>query len=265
MVRITAVMTREPPREWVEELRRVSPESTAHSYLDFKWEFVLGKVRGEWRDRSRWVLYQMQPAWAIPDGIRRMLEDAPPRLLPPGRAHARRLFVDDYAHEMYRTRRVFPRPFWVIQGRNGGVPAGYSETEAAVMKALGEPTDPPPVGALPYADFDWRVCEQILMRDKLLAAGMNVDAIVNADTLTWEAKHEQAAAARAFREQFVSWFKGTLAPGADFLTWYTRRSESDRVLRTATRAEMRAAREVEDLFIETGAVPAVPVLSEHVA
>jgi hypothetical protein len=255
-VRIVAEMTREVPREWGEELERYSPRSTAMSYLMFKWEHVLGRVRGVWQDRSRWVLYQCQPAWAIPAGLRVMLEDVPPRLLPEGRAHARRVFVDDYAHEMYRTERVFVRPVWVLQGPNGGVPAGYSEQEAAVLKALGEPTDPPPVGALPYASFDWRVIQQVLKRDKLLAAGMQAEAIAEERKLQDEYRNEVAAAQRAFRAQFIDWFKGTLAPSADFLTWFTRRSEADMVLRQATRAEMRAAEVCEDVFIETGDVPA---------
>src|SRR5262252_1373389 len=122
MIQIGAVMTREVPAEWDDELRRISPRSSAHSYLQFRWL------------AERWVLYQMQPAWAIPHGLRRMLEDMPPRLMPAG--------------------RVFPRPFWVIQGHGGGVPAGYSEAETDILKALGEPTEPPPVGALCYAPFD---------------------------------------------------------------------------------------------------------------
>jgi len=255
-IRILAEMTREPPREWVEELRRVSPKTTAFSYLEFKWEFVLGRVRGVWRDRSRWVLYQMQPAWAIPPGIRAMLEDVPPRLLPPGRAHARRAFVDDWAHEKYRTERVFPRPFWVIQGPNGGVPAGYSDIEAAILQAIGEPTNPPPVGFLPYANFDARVIQQVLMRDKLLAAGMDVEEIAESTKLLNVFRDEADEAAHQFRLEFLDWFKGTLAPGADWLTWFTRRTEADRMLRAATRAEAHAALALEETFLETGELPA---------
>src|SRR5262245_11031536 len=254
-IRIVAEMTREPPREWVEELRRVSPKTTAHSYLDFKWEFVLGKVKGVWRDRSRWVLYQMQPAWAIPVGIRRMLEDAPPRMMPEGRAYARRVFVDDYAHEMYRTQRVYPRPFWVIQGPNGGVPAGYTEQEAELLHVMGERTTPPPVGFLPYAEFDSRVIQQILMRDKLLAAGMDAEMIADEDKIISAHRKEVSEATWQFRRAFIDWFTGTMAEGADFLTWYTRRSEADRTLRRATKGEMIAAMELEETFLTTGDVP----------
>jgi len=248
-------MSREVPVEWQQLLDTVSPRTTAHSYLMFKWEHVLGRKKGgAWKDRSRWVLYQCQPEWAIPAGLRDMLEDRPPRELPPGKAHARRMFVDDWAHEIFRTQRVFARPFWVLQGPNGGVPAGYSEIEAATLKAAGEPTDPPPVGVLPYAPFDWRTVEQILMRDKLLQAGMMVDAIVSDRKLRRQLRRETRDAQRAFRLQFLQWFKGTLAPGADFLTWYTRQSAADRVLRVATRGEMRRAREFEARFLETGVV-----------
>jgi|SRR5215467_356665 len=245
MIQIGAVMTREVPAEWDDELRRISPRSSAHSYLQFRWL------------AERWVLYQMQPAWAIPHGLRRMLEDMPPRLMPAGRAFARSLFVDDWAHEVYRTERVFPRPFWVIQGHGGGVPAGYSEAETDILKALGEPTEPPPVGALCYAPFDGRVVEQILMRDKLLQAHMQLDALIQEGKLLSTYRDELLAAAEGYRRTFLDWFKTMLAPSVEFLTWYTRRSESDRELRTATRAEMRAARECEDTFMETGYAPTV--------
>lgn len=258
-VRITAVRTNDVPAEWETALRVISPKSAAHSYLDFKWEHVLGRVKGRWQDRSRWVLYECQPAWAIPTGLRLMLDDAPPRLLPPARAYARRQFVDDWAHEFYRVHRVFARPFLVLQGRNGGTPAGYSMREQEVLRALGEPTDPPPVGTLPYAPFDWRVIQQILTRDHLLKAGMKIDTIADARLIGSELREEEREAEAAFRREFVSWFKGTLAPGADFLTWYTRRSEADRVLRTASRAEMAAAREFESLYLDTGAMPAMPI------
>jgi len=209
-------------------------------------------------DRSRWVLYQAQPAWALSNELRSMLEQAPPRLIrDPGQRYARSTTVDDYAHEMYRVHRIFPRPFWVLQGRQGGVPAGYTEIEQRILKEMGEPVDAPPVGALPYCGFDWRVCEQILMRDKLLAADMTVDDITDPSRILNGVRTEEAEGAQDGRRAFVEWFKGTLAPGADFLTWYTRRSESDMQLRKATRGEMVAAREAEDTYIETGQVPVI--------
>lgn len=254
-VRILAVRTNDVPDAWETALRAISPITSAHSYLTFKWEHVLGRVKGRWQDRSRWVLYECQPAWAIAPGLRALLEAPPPRLLPPGQAYARRQFVDDWAHEYYRLHRVFARPFWVLQGRNGGTPAGYALREQEILRALGEPVDPPPVGTLPYAPFDDRAVRQILMRDQLLRAEMDLDALVETGRVGRATKREEEEAARAHRVAFVSWFKGTLAPGADFLTWYTRRSEADRTLRNATRAEMAAAIDFEPQYVETGHVP----------
>jgi len=253
-IRITAEMTRDVPREWEQSLREISPITDAFSHLYFKWEFVLGKVKGRWTDRSRWVLYQKQPAWAIPAGLRRMLEDKPPRLMAEGPAWARRQFVDDYAHEMYRTERVFVRPVWVIQGPNGGVPAGYSEAEVAVLKAIGQSTDPPPVGFLPYAHYDWRVREQLLIRDRLLQAGMEVDRLVQAPILLADYRREVERAQQAYRNTFLNWFKGTLAPSADFLTWFSRRSEADRLFRKASKRMANASARLVDEYIETGEV-----------
>lgn len=249
------VRSRETPAEWERALREISPITNVSSHLIFKWEFVVGKVKGTWVDRSRWVLYEVQPEWAIPPELRRMLRDTPPRLLPEGRAHARRMFVDDWSHEFYRQHHGFARPFWVIQGRSGGVPAGFSYREQSILKALGEPTDPPPVGALPYAPFDGRVVAQILYRDRLLQNDMRLEAIADERKLAFEAHAEVAEGERRFRREFVDWYKGTLAPNADFLTWYTRRTEADMALRKGTRAENRAAADFEDIYVDTGHLP----------
>lgn len=247
--------TREVPPEWERALRAISPKSTAQSYLMFKWEHVQGRVKGNWVDRSRWVLYECQPAWAIHPELRRMLEDTPPRLLPLDRQRGRRMFVDDWAHEYYRVHRVFARPFWVLQGQQGGTPAGYTDREQAILKALGEPTDPPPVGSLSYCGFDWRVAEQILMRDQLLKNGMSIDAIADAKQIGIRTTRDLAEAEQEHRRLFIEWFKGTIAPSADFLTWFTRKTEADMVLRKRTDAEARAAGRFEDSYIETGLMP----------
>lgn len=257
--RIVAEMTRQVPPEWERELARISPRDSGLSWLEFHWQFVLGKVRGQWIDRSRWVLYEMQPTRFISPHRRRMLEQPPPRLLPESIRYGRLSVLTDWQHEVHRTRGVFPWAVWVLQGNQGGTPAYYSRREELLCKAMGMPDRPPPVGTLPYAGFDWRVIEQILMRDQLLAAGMQLDAIADADRIGQRVQREIESADRAFRWQFINWFTGTLAPSADFLTWFTRRTEADRVLRQASLAEVRAASQLEDTYVETGQLPVATV------
>jgi hypothetical protein len=248
------VFQRDVPPEWERELRAISPIHPAHSHLVFRWVHVVGKVRGEWKDRSRWVLYECQPKWAIHPEIRRMLEDRPPRLLPKTLQPGRLAFVDDWAHEFYRVHGSFPRPVWIIQGRAGGNPAGYTHREQRILQAMGEPTEPPPVGARAYADFDGRVIAQILRRDVLRTLEGNLTAFQHRAT-TDAVKREMEDAETEFRRVFLDWYEGTQAPNADFLAWYTAKTEADQTMRPATTAETNAATRLRDEYIATGTVP----------
>ena len=46
-----------------------------------------------------------------------------------------------------------------------------------------------------------------------------------------------------------------MEPGADFLAWYTRKTEADMVMRKASRSEVNAADQLEESFIQHGVVP----------
>lgn len=256
MITIGAVLSQEWPEEWDAVLRSISPRTTAYSYVYPRWEHRIRKKNGHWVDGSRWVLYQAQPAWALSEELHAMMREPPPRAIrDPGKAYARSVHVSDYAYDMYHQHHVMPFPFWVLQGDQGGTPVGYTPEEQRALQEMGQSTDAPQVGALPYCDFDGRVVEQILMRDRLLASDMNVDTIVQPQELIRTFSADLDRSQKQARSAFLDWFKGTLAPGADWLTWYSRRKESDRTLRPATKAEVQAARETEDTYIETGQAP----------
>ena len=251
-------MSQEWPEEWDVILKSISPRTTMYSYVYGKWEFVVRKVNGQWVDCSRWVLYQAQPAWALSPQQHEQLKLPPPRAIrDPGRRYARSVLMSDYSYDMYHQHHVLPYRFWILQGENGGTPAEFTLQEEKELQLAGLPTSPPAIGDLPYCGFDGRVVEQILMRDRLLASDMNVGAIVEPTQLIRTFNADLDRAERNARRSFIDWFKGTLAPGADWLTWYTRRTESDRQLRRATRSEMIAARETEATYVETGLVPVV--------
>lgn len=253
---IVAEKSREVPPEWETLLRQYHPITEVTSHLIFRWHHMLGKVRGEWRDRSRWTLWEVQPTQAIPGGIRRMLDDRPPRALPdsekPGRYH----FVDDWQWEYYHQHGGYPRPFWVLQGPPGGHPAAYNDLEIAEFKAQGEPTDAPPVGAMTYRPFDMRVLQRIESHDLLVKAHLLLDRLMRYADIRADLQEEAEQADREFRRHFLDWFGGALAPSADFLTWFSKRSEADRLLRPASRSEVAATLDLRDHFLATGAVPA---------
>ena len=255
VIRIVAEQSREVPPEWEALLRRYHPITGIYSHLIFKWEHRIGLTRGERRDRSRWTLWEVQPKAQINGGIRMMLEDCPPRMLPkdqqPGRYH----FVDDWQWQYYHDHGGYPRPFWILQGPPGGHPAAYNDLEVAQFKAMGEPHEAPPCGAMVYRPFDMRVIQRIASHDLLVKAQMMVDRLMRESDIRADLRDEADAADLEFRQHFLNWFDGALAPSTDFLTWFSRRTEADRWLRPASKSEVAATLDMKDTFMATGTVP----------
>lgn len=256
IVRVERELTQEVPAEWRARLRAISPVSPVHSWLDFRW-LPARKVHqtGAAEDRGRWVLYQWIPRAGIPAGIVAMLEDRPPRLLPQGQRIGREFLIDEYAHEHYRLHRVWVRPFWVIQGTQGGHPLSYTDREQEIRRAMGQPTEPPRIGALPYAPFDERVVRQVVARDRLRQVDGDLDRFRRQATPE-AVQRELAEAELAFRAQYLAWMEEELAPSTAFLTDFSRTKAAEQTFRPATRAEENAAARLKDEYIATGLVPA---------
>lgn len=237
------------PREWMAQLRAISPESLQHSYL------IPGWLQGsEKAPVERWVLYEAIPDPLIPPDMRELLAGTPYWKMPKGRQHGRRTMVSAYQYDMYRKHRVWVRPFWCLQGENGGTPARYSEMEEAILRGENQPTDPPAPGSLPFAPWDGRVEREIQKRDVLYKLGMSIDRLrKGADNE--QLKAETAAAEKEFRKRFLGWFSNRLEAQAEFLTDYSRKSEAEFQLRPPTPDEAKAAEMHEEVFIETGMVP----------
>ena len=253
--RVVSEMTRDVPVEWDRELARISPRDTGLSWLEFRWVFTIGKVKGVWVDRSRWVLFEMQPERFIGAERWRLLNDAPPRAFPASLQPGRRAVITDWQYDYFHRHRVYPWAFWVIQGRSGGNPAVYSLRESMALRLGGEPDDPPPVGAHCYADFDDRVVQQIVAHDRLLRANHLVDTLVETNRLRHQFDRSTRDAEETFRANYLAWFRGQLEPSTDFLTWFTKQTKADRIFRKARPAEIRAAQALDEQFITTGRVP----------
>lgn len=237
-----------PPPDWVRELREVSPESTVVPYLNFHW------LEGTERyPVQRWVLYSYIPSALIPEGMHALLGAEPYWALPAHRQAGRRQMVSALQWHLYQTKRVWARPFWCLQGEEGGTPAQYGELEQKLLQMLERPTEPPPPGALPYAAWDARVARAVRRRDKLVQFGGRLAALEQAASSDGQ-KAEYEAMMQAFRKEFVSWYEDRIAPQADMLTWLTRRTEADALLRRATREEAHAADRAVEQYVETGLV-----------
>lgn len=247
---VRSLLNRPMQKEWKEGIRRYSPKTDQTAYLDLFWKQPPGQP-----DKMRLVIYEMVPAKDIPSGILLMLEDKPYWELPPEQRHGREKMVSPFQWEMYRRERVWARPFWCIQGDNGGTPLTYSELEQDLLRMKGQPTTPPHLGALSFAPWDARVEQALAKRDRLWKYQGNIERMRkdNADPAKVEAEYQ--AAKKEFRRQFFHWWGEQLQEATEFLGWYENKCEADHTLRRATRAEMIAASRLEESFIEHGHVP----------
>jgi hypothetical protein len=236
------------PHEWEVSLREVSPISQTMSWLAFRWA---DGIPGE--PIERWMLYecipQMSAEWRF------YLGGTPWWELPTSQQPGRRQLVSTYQWAMYRKHRVWARPFWCLQGTDGGTPCAYSELEQKLLRLVEQPTDPPLYGSLPYAPWDARVEARVRERDALWKLGHAITRFTE-QGVAEHLKAMTAEAERQFRIKFLAWIAERFAPQVDFLDWYSRQSEADRTLRQATDAQVRAAEEHEERFVTRDEVPA---------
>jgi hypothetical protein len=174
--------------------------------------------------------------------------------MPEGQQYGRRTMVSAYQWEMYRKHQAWARPFWCLQGSDGGTPCAYSELERRLLRLTERPSDPPAYGSLPFAPWDSRVERAIHEREKLWKLGQAINRMTQQGVAA-HLKAETEEAERQFRVAFLKWLDDRLAAQADFLEWYSHKTESDRDLTYASDAQIRAADEHEETFVTRGYVP----------
>lgn len=237
------------PKDWLDQLAQIAPESLTHPWLGIAW---LEKV-------ERWVIYEHIPHASIPTDKREQLRGTPYWKMPESLRQGRQQMVSAYQWEMYRTKQVWARPFWCLQGVHGGTPARYSEMEQALLRATGQDTTPPAPGALCYAGFDGLAAAQLRSRDRLWKAGGSLDRIQRSGSKAVMLQ-ETAEAERAFRETFWGWWKETMQPQSEFLEWFgksdSRTAGLDQdFIRPATEQEVQIGHDLEETFLTTGQIP----------
>lgn len=252
------LMAEPMPKEWREAIRRISPKSDQTAWLELAWKQPPGKP-----EKRRLVVYECLPDAHIPTEMRMLLGGTPYWEMPKDQRHGRERFVSAYQWEMYRTERVWARPYWCIQGDAGGTPLAYSELEQDLLRLEGQPTDPPALGALAFAPWDGRVEYALRQRDRLWKFGGDIERMrrENADPAKVQAEYE--ANKKEFRKRFLAWWGDKLQEQTEFLAWYETKCEADHTLRRATKAEMLAASRLEEEFIEHGTIPTVRPWENH--
>lgn len=171
-VRTRIEYDRSPPPEWQVMLDALHVPGTARLYV--AWEG--GDV---WQPIHRWIIWQMQPWWAVPESIQRELTGPSPRtnaelIQTPCTVNGRRemryrlrggpcRLIDRRTWALHRAyfaetgERVYPRRLWVCQGSDGGHPFQISVEEQSLREQQGMPGDVPSAGDLPFAEMDARV------------------------------------------------------------------------------------------------------------
>lgn len=236
-----------PPEGWEARLRVISPLVDRTSYL---WYRFRPKMQPDFHDV--WELYELTPAVLLTPGRVEQLSQHWSEL-PLDQQFARKRFVTEYQHYMFRTHRVEARRCWVLQGETGGVPAEYTEREQKLLDAVGAPSEPPLVGMLEGCPFDRKAEQAILARDLLRKHGGDLEAL----------KRSRSGAAltiadteneKDYRRAFLGWWFEQMMPCSDFMKVFLRTKEADRTLRRATKQESDIVTQWRDHFIETGIV-----------
>lgn len=239
------LMAKTPPPEWERDLREISPVSPAHSHLVLAWKEPPGAP-----DNGRWCIYEATPAPLV--GTERLMElQKPPywTLATKEERYAHAQIVSAYQWEMYRRFRVDVRPFWCLQGSEGGTPFHLSNIEKRYLRMMGLPDDPLPMAALPFTAWDTRVKARLLERDRLYRLGGAIDR------LKGESVVERDEAEKTFRRRFFDWFSETMRPQSELMEWISRHEDADRTYERQTREDAMAAADARDVFIETGRLP----------
>jgi hypothetical protein len=65
--------------------------------------------------------------------------------------------ITERAWHMFQETGAWGRPYWVIQGEQGGHKRWFTTVEKQLLRMANLPMDPPAPGDLPYAEWDERV------------------------------------------------------------------------------------------------------------
>ncbi len=165
---------------WQKELNELFPVSEDTSHLRLVWVpgddwEVLDEGKLVHQGIERWYVYEMIPKQFTDPNILYELEEMPEPVVRYDSV------MKDVAREdravtrlqwrLHKETGLFGKPFWVIQGDNGGHQRFFTTFESQQLILLGLPHNPPLPGTLPYAPYDHRVREKLLKHDRLRRVG----------------------------------------------------------------------------------------------
>ena len=246
---VRAMMAVPVPPAWELDLRSISPVSEDHSFLIFAW-----KQPPLEHDAGRWCLYEAIPDKLITTERRMELAGTPYwRLGTKAARFAQASIVSAFQWAMYREHKLDVRPFWCLQGTEGGTPLHHTRQEQRYLTMMGKPMHPLHVGALEFAPWDNRVKAQVVERDRLYKLGGSVERLRGTGTsAAMMAEHERLE--KEYRRAFWDWFAEKLGEQTELYA-YVLKHLPDGERHRQTAQDAAAAANAKEYFIETGAVP----------
>jgi hypothetical protein len=236
--------------DWIADLHADSPVSTVHSYLMPYW----------YRAGQRWVLYDVLPVDAIDDELDTGsgITGADLKALMAGPRPSDRsddVPISDTQHEMFRLWKGFARPYWVLQGENGGHQVHFSPDQSSALLRMGLPSEPPRIGDLPPCPYDNRARMQIRHLNRLHQFSDSIDQLRKSGSPE-AAKAERERIERMIRESEMAFIEAQMRPVVDMSMSLarganTRSEHADELVQVESGMASRA-KDAYDRYKETG-------------
>jgi hypothetical protein len=266
---------REAPAEWTRRLRDISPVSDILGWLELVWE-----PGDPWIPSERWTLYEMLHPTLVDDPMELMELYGPhPRseghictaipthdwpVKPPGSYQpclCRRkteswrrgpcTIVTLTQWKLFRRTGYVGRPFWVIQGSNGGHKHSFTHEEEMFLEQAGLLTKAPGVGVLDHAPFDERVVRQITAFNRLWAMSNSIEEFKN--TMGPGYERYRKTVDTELRKQLVKHLSEQMKEPTELFLRAMKKGQLDNKPRTEIDYD-RLAEENEKHFVETGEI-----------
>jgi hypothetical protein len=203
---------RDVPIEWEEQLAELSSPTDKFTHLKLLWE-----PGYPWEHVERFMIYQMIPRHGMNSPLQLAVLEQLEHPLPPSKmgnyydtvlgrfVSNPDCLITERAYWLYRETGCWGRPYWVIQGTQGGHKRWFSPVEQKFLKLAGLPSDPPAPGDLPYAPFDERVMAKLTAQDMMKGTHSGLRFRKAKLGGVYDARYEDDET--RFREELVAWLK----------------------------------------------------------
>jgi hypothetical protein len=266
------------PDEWTQRLRDLSPVSDISGWLELVWE-----PGDPWIPVQRWTLYEMLHPTLI-DDVEELAELYGPHPRSEGHictsvpqhqwpvrfvnGHYRpclcRKKTESWRRgpctivtltqwKLFRRTGCVGRPFWTIQGTNGGHKHSFTHEETLLLEQSGYKgvLEPPPAGDMAYAPFDERVVKHITRFNRLWQFRNSLEEYREAMGSGYERYRKTIDS--ELRRQLVDHLAEQMKEPTDLFLRAARQGQLDKKRRTSIDYE-RLEDESTRHYIETGQI-----------